>query len=162
MTSFSNSFQLDNNRNEHNNNNDALSSSMTRIKLRVSQSARRPRVPAFWAESLCQLSSMTHRDGGEIPTPLPRSARLTANSPHLNDLYKSRDGSVCQPARVFVSFHLQVCVSLTTNLLEPFYLALACISPCPVKCVMRGLACRCNVVQCNTRRVKMFRSAEKA
>lgn len=57
----------------------------------------------FWAESLSTFIHNTH--GQKRNTP---ALHASANSPHLNDLYKSRDDSVGQPADVFVCFHGEV------------------------------------------------------
>lgn len=50
-------------------------------------------------------------DSRPLRSPLTRSDR--DGWPHLNDLYKSRDDSVCQPADVFMCLHGEVFVCIT-------------------------------------------------
>lgn len=102
-----------------NNNNNTVHPNTNKVSLDP-RGSRRPRVPAFCGESLSTLIHDTRGWRREPPPPPPpppsRCARLAANSPCLNDLYKSRDDSVCQPADAFVCFHLKevgssVCLS---------------------------------------------------
>lgn len=64
-------------------------------------------MPSFWAKSLSTLIHFVGHDTQQNKRNPLCSARLiaAASRPRLNDLYKSRADSVCQPANVFLCLH---------------------------------------------------------